>query len=107
VIIGLFEAIKTITQTLANNLTKLLDQYGLRNKIITYVKDEGSNLYSMAIVLKFVVKCEVLGLDESFQSSCFGHVLSKMVNMLLLPKQFVEISSLFQSSLPSQICKNV
>ncbi len=75
--IGLSEAIETIAQALANNLTKLLDQYGLRNKIITYVKDEGSYLYFMTIVLKFVVKCEVLGLDESFQSSCFGHVLSK------------------------------
>ncbi len=41
VIIGLFKATKTIGQTLANNLTKLLDQYGLRNIIIAYVKDEG------------------------------------------------------------------
>jgi hypothetical protein len=36
--IGLFEALKTIGQTLARNLIKLLDQYGLRKKIITYVK---------------------------------------------------------------------
>jgi len=50
VTIGLFEAIKTIGQTLVNNLTKLLDQYELRNKIIAYVKDEGSNLNTMAIV---------------------------------------------------------
>jgi len=27
---------------LANNLTKFLDQYGLQNKIIAYVKNEGS-----------------------------------------------------------------
>jgi hypothetical protein len=31
----------------------------------------------MAIALKYVVKCEVLGLDESFQGFCFGHVFSK------------------------------
>jgi hypothetical protein len=42
--IGLFEAIEITEQALANNLTKLFDQYGLRNKIIAYVKDEGSNL---------------------------------------------------------------
>jgi hypothetical protein len=36
------EATKTIQKTLANNLAKLLDQYGLQNKIIAYVKDEGS-----------------------------------------------------------------
>jgi len=46
-------------QTLANNLIKLLDQYGLRNKIIAYVKDEGSNLNTMTIVMKG---------DESFET---------------------------------------
>jgi hypothetical protein len=75
--IGLFEATKIIGQTLANNLRKLFGQYGLRNKIITYVKDEGSNLNIMTIVLKFVVKFEVLGLDESFYGVCFGHAFSK------------------------------
>jgi hypothetical protein len=58
-------------------LTKLIDQYGLRNKIITHVKNDGSNLNVMSIVLKFVVNCEILGLDESFQSFYFGHVFSK------------------------------
>ncbi len=42
VIIGLFEATKTTQKALANNLTKLFDQYGLQNKIIAYVKYEGS-----------------------------------------------------------------
>ncbi len=73
----MFEATKIIRQTLANNLTKLLDQYGLRNKIITYVKDEGSNLNTMTIGLNFVIKCEILGLDENFQGAYFGHVFSK------------------------------
>jgi len=50
----LFETTKTIGQTLVNNLTKLLDQYGLRNKSIAYVNDEGSNLNTMTIALKFV-----------------------------------------------------
>jgi hypothetical protein len=31
----------------------------------------------VSIIVKFVVKCEVFGLDESFQRSCFGHVFSK------------------------------
>jgi hypothetical protein len=47
-------------------LTNLLDEYGLRNKIITYVKNEGSNLTTMVSFAKFVVKCEALGLEESF-----------------------------------------
>jgi hypothetical protein len=77
VTIGLFEAIKITKQSLVNNLTKLFDQYGLENKIIAYVKDEGSNLNTMTIASKSVVKCEVLGLDESFQGVCFGHTFSK------------------------------
>ncbi len=58
-------------------MTKLLDPYGLRNKIIAYVKDEGSNLNTMTIALKFVVRCEILGLDESDHGVSFGHVFSK------------------------------
>jgi len=77
VTIGLFEAIKTNGQALANNLTKLLDQYGLKNKIIAYVKYEGSNLNTMTIALKYVLKCKVFGLDDSFQGTCFGHVFSR------------------------------
>jgi hypothetical protein len=57
--LGLFETIKTTRQD-------LLDANGLRNKIITYVKDEGSNLNTLTSVLKFAVKCETLDLEESF-----------------------------------------
>ncbi len=59
--IGLFEMKKTIGQAFVNNLTKLLDQYGLENKSIVCVKNEGSNLNTMTITLKFVMKCEVFG----------------------------------------------
>ncbi len=47
--IGLFEATKINGQTLANKLRKFFGQYGLRNKIIAYIKDEGSNLSTMTI----------------------------------------------------------
>jgi len=40
VTIGLFETIEITRQTLATDLTKLLDQHGLKKKIIAYVKDE-------------------------------------------------------------------
>jgi hypothetical protein len=58
----------------------------------------------MTIVLRFVMKCEVLGLDESFQGICFGHPLSKACQCVNINEK---TSSLFQSSLHSQICKNV
>ncbi len=54
-IVWLFEVINTNGQTLANNLTKLFNQYGLGKKIIAYVKTKGSNLNSMTIVVKSIM----------------------------------------------------
>ncbi len=55
-----------------------MDSYALRRKIITYVKDEGSNLNIMATTLKSIVSCDILGLEESFQGTCFGDAFSKV-----------------------------
>ncbi len=54
-----------------------MDKYGLTKKNITYVKDEGFNLNAMIVMLKFVVSCEYLGIEKSFQGTCFGHAFSK------------------------------
>jgi hypothetical protein len=62
----LFEDFEAIIEALAKKLIDLLDEYGLRSNIITYVKHEGSNLNTMISVLWFVVKCETLGMEESF-----------------------------------------
>ncbi len=62
---------------MAKSLTKLLDKYGLRKQIIAYVKDEGFNLNAMTNALKFVVNCELFGLEKNFQGICFGHAFSK------------------------------
>jgi hypothetical protein len=51
---------KIIGQALAKKLIVLFDQYNLRNKIITYVKDERSNLNVMSITLKSIMSCEVM-----------------------------------------------
>jgi hypothetical protein len=73
----LSEAIKITRQTLINNLAKLLDQYGLQNKIITYVKDEGLKLNTMIIALEFGVKCEV-GLSLWVEQDKMQRVISIM-----------------------------
>jgi hypothetical protein len=62
---------------LARSLTKLFDKYGLRKRIIVYVKNEGSIFNAMTIALKTIVNYESFGLEESFQGTCFGHVFSK------------------------------
>jgi hypothetical protein len=55
VTVWLFKVINTNGQTLANNLTKLFNQYGLRKINIAYVKNKGSNLNSMTIVVKSIM----------------------------------------------------
>ncbi len=56
---------------------QIVGEYGLRKKFLIYVKDEGSNMNVMIIVLKYFVSCECLGLWESFQGSYFDHAFSK------------------------------
>jgi hypothetical protein len=51
--IGLFEATKIVRQTLAMNLSNLLYSFGLRKKIIAFVKNEGTNLNAMISRLTF------------------------------------------------------
>jgi hypothetical protein len=41
------------------------------------VKNEGFNLNAMTFALKFVVNCETLSLQESFNGTYFGHVFPK------------------------------
>jgi hypothetical protein len=77
VTIGFFEAIEKTSQILARNLKEFLNSYELSKKIIVYVKDERVDLNSMTTTFKFVVNCEVLGLEESFNGTCFGHAFSK------------------------------
>jgi hypothetical protein len=69
--ISLLKANNITRQVFARNLITLLDAYGLRKKIIVYVKDERANLnaMTMTMTLKFVVSFEILGLDESFQGT--------------------------------------
>ncbi len=38
------------------------------------MKDEGWTLNTLINVLKSIVKCETLGLKESFQGTCISHV---------------------------------
>jgi hypothetical protein len=90
IILGLFEVVEITRKALIKNLIDLLDAYSLRNKIITYVKDECSNLNTLTNVLKYVVKCEASCLEENFQGICLRHVFfSKLANMLQPMRKFL------------------
>jgi hypothetical protein len=56
VIIDLFEVVKITWHSLAKNLIDLLNEYGLRNKIIAYVKNEGFNLNIITSVFIYIMK---------------------------------------------------
>ncbi len=45
--IGIFEIHNIVGATMANQVKFLLDSFGLLDKIIAYVKDEGSNLNTL------------------------------------------------------------
>jgi hypothetical protein len=77
IIIGLFGAIEITSQAMAMKLQALLDNYNLWKKILVYVKDEGSNVGAMTTILKSVVSCDNLRLEEPFQGTYFGHTMSK------------------------------
>jgi hypothetical protein len=68
---------KLLTKIGQKYLTNHFYHYNLWKNIILYVKDEGSNLNVTIITLNFIVSCEAMGLEESFQRIFFGHEYSK------------------------------
>jgi len=59
------------------NLSNPLYSFGLRKKIIAFVKDEGTNLNAMISTLMSIISYDIMGSEESFNKSCFGHVFCK------------------------------
>ncbi len=64
-------------------MKSLLGSFGLLNKVIAYVKDEGSNLASLIITLTSIVSCSILKLVFPFIGSCFGHGMSKVAQFAI------------------------
>jgi hypothetical protein len=77
VVVGFFEAIDTFGVAMAAQLKELLLFYNLLDKLITYMKDEGGNLSTLARALSYVVNYVPLKLASPWQGSCFGHAFSK------------------------------
>jgi hypothetical protein len=41
----------------------------------------------MITTFKFVIQCEVLGLEESYNGTCFGHAFSKTYQYVIVEKR--------------------
>ncbi len=77
VTIGLFELHETIGLSMVVQLCSLLEKYELMHQMITFVKDEGSNLMFMATTLCSIVDYRPLKLQRVYEGTCFGHIMSK------------------------------
>ncbi len=61
-IIGFFQAPNIFNVALAKWMKIILDEFNLTNKVIAYVKDEGTNFNSFTTAFTFVMSCEPLQL---------------------------------------------
>jgi hypothetical protein len=104
--LNLFEPTNTNGQTLAKNLTELLDNYALWRKIIAYVKHEGSNLNTMTTILKSIVGWDMLGLEESFQGIYFGHAFSKAYQYVTIGNKVCKYLQHVSITPTKEICRN-
>ncbi len=57
------------------NLQFFLKQYDLTKKDIVDIKDERSNINIMTIAFKSIISGDNLGVEETFQGTCFVHVI--------------------------------
>jgi hypothetical protein len=64
-------------------------------------------LNAMTMTLKFVVSFEILGLDESFQGTWFGHAFFKTCQYGTTKDFFAKTSNMCPLRLLNQIYKNV
>ncbi len=100
VTIELFEVLDMSGVTMVLKLQELLDKFYLTQKILTFVKDEGSNLQTHASALTFIVSCNNLNLLEPFDGTCFKHALLEVC-------QLVTVNEKMSIGLPSTFIKVV
>jgi hypothetical protein len=77
IIVGLFEVHNIAGVNMVEHVKSLLGLFGLLDKVIAYIKDEGNNLVPFTIVLTLVVSFSTSKLVSPFIGSCFGHAMSK------------------------------
>jgi hypothetical protein len=70
-----FEVPNTYGATFVEIVKPFLVQFQLTNKVLIYVKDEGSNLSTLESVDSTTTSCKLLELKKPFACTCFGHVI--------------------------------
>ncbi len=68
----------------------LLVEFHLINKVIMHVKNEGSNLNTLAITLSLVVSCAFLQVEQPSVGFCFRHAMPKACQHAMDDTEFCE-----------------
>jgi hypothetical protein len=70
--VGLFEVDETIGKSMVVWFKSLLSKFGLMHHVIAFVKDEGSNLSTMATALCFIIICQPLKFKHDYEGTYLG-----------------------------------
>lgn len=65
-------------QTMALKLQALLNKFGLKENVYSCQKWKPTKFLKVRRISKVIMNCESSRLEEPFQSTCFGHVMSKV-----------------------------
>jgi hypothetical protein len=77
VTLGLFEMNELMDNPWFTQLQSLLEKIGLLHRVISFVKNESTNLATMATTLHFIVDYEPLKSLRVYEGTWFRHVMFK------------------------------
>lgn len=92
-------------ESISSKFDRIVKQVCLKKKIITYVKDERSNLNGMINALKFVV-VKVMVWRKVFKVVVLVMFFQGMPNMARQMRKYARISNMFLLNLHKKICKS-
>ncbi len=64
-------------------MKSLLVQFQFIDKVLVYIKDEGSDLNTLENALSIVISCKLLEFKNPFSSTCFGQMRSKLCQYVI------------------------
>jgi hypothetical protein len=81
--IDLFKAPTIFRATFVKIVMYLLVQFQFIDKVLVYIKDEGSNVNTLENALSIVISCKLLEFKKPFSSTCFAQMKSKLCQYVI------------------------
>lgn len=79
--IRMLECNETTGVVIAEMLRSEMTNHSQEKKVLSVVKDGGANLSTCTKVIRDIVKCEALAVENCFDSTCFSHIMSHLCNV--------------------------